>query len=604
MKRSITFLIYFWVLLLLVMVLQKPLFMLVESDYEWTDFASLWQVVRHGLSMDLSMSAYFVAPVVLWLIAALWVRHRAMPAVLNGYIWFVSAVISIVYVVDMALYPYWKFHLDATPIFYVTTAPAAAFASVSWWFVLLGIVAMVVVAGAIHKLLSVPVKRIFKNYGRIVVHTPVVATIVMLVVAGLLIIPIRGGVTVSTMSPGRAYFCADMRMNQAAVNPIFNFMHSVTHVDNLASQFHYYGDDDVRKYIASLDRETDVDSVAEGVHLRVERPDVYLIILESFSAHLMPSLGGEPIAMCLDSIANEGVLFTDFYAESFRTDRGLATILSGYPALATTSVFRYSNKFDKLPSLSMQLKEAGYSTSYFYGGDINFTNMNAYLVSGGFDHIVKDTDFAVEQRLSKWGAHDDVVFARALSYKAKSPSFMVIQTSSSHEPFEVPYHKLENARANSFAYADSCLGNYIRTLKATKAWSNALVVIVPDHWGAYPENVTDPLKHQHIPLVLTGGALAGTPARISNTGSQSAIAPTVLKMLGIEPKGFVAPRNLLDTRHEGYAWMAIPEWFGIKQGDKFTQVIVNTGEVAQGTTEGEHQAKAFLQNIYRDLEKR
>jgi phosphoglycerol transferase MdoB-like AlkP superfamily enzyme len=197
-----------------------------------------------------------------------------------------------------------------------------------------------------------------------------------------------------------------------------------------------------------------------------------------------------------------------------------------------------------------------------------------------------------------------VLFAKAIAEKAKSPEFRVIQTSSSHEPFEVPYRKLKNDRANAFAYADSCLGNYVRQLKASGAWQNALVIIVPDHWGAYPENLTDPLARQHIPLVLTGGAIVGAPARIANTGSQSAIAPTILSLLGIQPKGFINPRNLLDSSQKGFAWMAIPEWFGIKQGENFTQIIVNTGDRACGNIKGENQAKAFIQHVYNDLDKR
>ena len=69
-----------------------------------------------------------------------------------------------------------------------------------------------------------------------------------------------------------------------------------------------------------------------------------MIIAESFSAHLMPSLGGEPIAVRLDSIAQSGMLFTNFYASSFRTDRGIPAILSGFPAQPNTSLMKYVEK--------------------------------------------------------------------------------------------------------------------------------------------------------------------------------------------------------------------------------------------------------------------
>jgi phosphoglycerol transferase MdoB-like AlkP superfamily enzyme len=516
----------------------------------------------------------------------------------------VAVLISGVFVADTVLYPFWKFHLDSTPLFYVATSPSAAFASVPWWFVALWLIVFALLAVGIYKLLTAIVCKFFGDYERVSINCRGGVTAVLVVIAALMIIPIRGGVTVSTMSPGRAYFCNDMRLNQAAVNPIFNFVHSLAHSDNLGKQFCFYDAAELMRNLATLKVASEPDSAAAAVRLKDERPDVYLIILESFSAHLMPTLGGEPIAMCLDSIAREGVLFTDFYAESFRTDRGLASILSGYPAMPTTSMFKYANKFDKLPSLCASLKSAGYNATYIYGGDINFTNMNAYLVSTGFDIIIKDTDFAVSKRLSKWGAHDDELFKRALAENVRHPEFRVVQTSSSHEPFEVPYRKFANDRANAFAFADSCLGHYVRELKAKGAWANALVVIVPDHWGAYPETVDDPLQHQHVPLVITGGAVDGAPARIGNTGSQSAIAPTVLALLGLDADNFVNNQNLLDTSRCGYAWMALPEWFGIKQGKQFTQVIVNTSERACGDDSGEKQAKSFLQHIYNDLNNR
>lgn len=88
-----------------------------------------------------------------------------------------------------------------------------------------------------------------------------------------------------------------------------------------------------------------------------ERPNVVLIILESFSSKLMETLGGEPnVAINMDQFGREGVLFTHFFANSFRTDRGLAAIISGYPAQPTTSIMKYPKKTQHLPSIPGSLK--------------------------------------------------------------------------------------------------------------------------------------------------------------------------------------------------------------------------------------------------------
>lgn len=137
--------------------------------------------------------------------------------------------------------------------------------------------------------------------------------------------------------------------------------------------------------------------------LSSDRPDIYIILLESFSSHLFPSLGGEPVALKLDSVARTGLLFKNFYANSFRTDRGIPAVLSAYPGQPTTSIMKFVDKTENLPSLSKELKDSkGYRNEYYYGGDANFTNMKAYLVSAGFDRIISDKDFPISQKMSKW----------------------------------------------------------------------------------------------------------------------------------------------------------------------------------------------------------
>ena len=167
--------------------------------------------------------------------------------------------------------------------------------------------------------------------------------------------------------------------------------------------------------------------------------------MESFSSKLMKSLGGEPnVAVNLDTLAQEGVLFTNFYANSFRTDRGVVAVLSGYPAQPTTSLMKYPHKIQSVPSIAGSLKKAGYRTKYYYGGDADFTNMRSYVITSGFDELISDVDFPVSERLSKWGVHDHLVFKRLLqdlnaestassklAGAAKRPFFKVVQTSSS-----------------------------------------------------------------------------------------------------------------------------------------------------------------------------
>lgn len=626
MKRRLALYFALWGVMLGLMLVFKVLFMVIEPAYPWSDLSQLPAVLWHGLSMDITMSAYLVAPVLLWTVATLWVSDRqlvqprsATNTVLNVWLWIVAVFMGCAYVCDAVLYPFWNFRLDSTPLFYFTTAPGAALASVAWYWELLALLVAAGMSWGIRLLLGVVTARIMPLDLIARRKRQVWCTVAWLALGGAMIIPIRGGVTVSTMTPGRAYFSDEMRLNHAAVNPMFSFVHSLAHIDNLGDQFNFFSDDKAQAiadaYFGAAPAATDS---VPAITLTDKRPDIYVIILESFSAHLMPSLGGEAVAVNLDSIARQGVLFTNFYAESFRTDRALPTILSGYPAMPTTSGLRYTNKFGNMPSLARTLRRAGYSTSYFYGGDIEFTNMKGYLVATGFQNLVKDSDFPVSQRLSKWGAHDQHVFERAAADQAPSPALRVIQTSSSHEPYDVPYtSSFSDERANAFAYADKCLGDFVNALKTGGKWDNALVVIVPDHWGSYPRDLKDRLASHHVPLVLTGGALSGAPARIDAVGSQSAIAPTVLALMGLDTSDFYRPVNLLDSGTVHHAWITRPEWMGfIDNREGFTAVFADGDKVAEsrpGTLDAEAPqsaapdpdlVRAFTQLLYNDFDKR
>ena len=370
------------------------------------------------------------------------------------------------------------------------------------------------------------------------------------------------------MNLSRSYFSANQRLNHAAINPLFSLMYSATHQSDFSSQFRYFDDDRARDIFAGLSSPSGILTDTVAPLFTIDKPDIYIIILESFSAHLMSSLGGEPIATGLDSIASNGLLFSNFYASGARTDRAIPAILSAFPAQPTTSLMKFAKKIEHAPSLPRVLRDSlGYDMAYYYGGDANFTNMLAYLVSSGFDRIVSDKDFPVSKRTSKWGAHDHIVFERvwddimADTTGNDRPVLRVVQTSSSHEPFEVPYSDprfSDSPRKNAFAYADRSLTAFIDSLSASPLWERSVVIITPDHYGVYPEHLDDPLARHHVPLVITGGAVNREPAVIGTTGDQTAIASTLLSALGTDDSAFAFSHDLFDPSASDYAFFSEP----------------------------------------------
>lgn len=617
-------------------VLQKPLFLFLEkgSATQPVDniFTELPAVIWHGLPLDLSMAGYLSVIPGFLSIAVVWLKRDLVKPIMNIYFIIASLFITCSFLLNASLYPYWKYPLDSTPLFYFFTSPADAIASVSIWQVILSIVILIVLTIGVWFTLRMRGEKRqqysrysygyggfgsgkrnrFDDFDRHRGRT----SIILLLLTGLLFLPIRGGITVSTMNTGQAYFSQNAYLNHSAVNPLFSLFESITHQEDFASQYRFMKDKEADKIFATMTSTSDENTypLLNEATFKKGTPDILIVIMESFASDIMPSMGSyKDVAVCLDSIAQQSILFTRFYANSFRTDRGMVSILSGYPAQPTTSIMRYPRKTSQLPSIARNLaKYKNYKTTYYYGGDADFCNMRSYLVSQGYQHIISDANFPIEDKLSKWGVPDHILAAKMMEdikaqQNEKRPMLRILQTSSSHEPFEVPYHRLKDKRLNAFAYTDSVMGAIVREYRKLPRWKNTLIVFVPDHVGGYKENLNDHDRSRYqIPLILVGGAIS-RPMKVGIIGSQHDIAATLLGQLGVEHREFTFSKNMMSDATPKFAFFAVNDAFGIVSEEnsliydnRAKRIVYDKGEKGFNLKRGQ----AYLQKIYDDLAKK
>ena len=614
-------------------VLQKPLFLFLEkgSATQPVDniFTELPAVIWHGLPLDLSMAGYLSVIPGLLSIAVVWLKRDLVKPIMNIYFIIASLFITCSFLLNASLYPYWKYPLDSTPLFYFFTSPADAIASVSIWQVILSIVILIVLTIGVWFTLRMRGEKRqqysrysygyggfgsgkrnrFDDFDRHRGRT----SIILLLLTGLLFLPIRGGITVSTMNTGQAYYSQNAYLNHSAVNPLFSLLESITHQEDFASQYRFMKDKEADKIFATMTSTSDENTypLLNEATFKKGTPDILIVIMESFASDIMPSMGSyKDVAVCLDSIAQQSILFTRFYANSFRTDRGMVSILSGYPAQPTTSIMRYPRKTSQLPSIARNLaKYKNYKTTYYYGGDADFCNMRSYLVSQGYQHIISDANFPIEDKLSKWGVPDHILAAKMMEdikaqQNEKRPMLRILQTSSSHEPFEVPYHRLKDKRLNAFAYTDSVMGAIVREYRKLPRWKNTLIVFVPDHVGGYKENLNDHDRSRYqIPLILAGGAIS-RPMKVGIIGSQHDIAATLLGQLGVEHREFTFSKNMMSDATPKFAFFAVNDAFGIVSEEnsliydnRAQRIVYDKGEKGFNLKRGQ----AYLQKLYDDL---
>lgn len=605
MKKRIAYISLYFFTVLLIFILQKPLFMLYNGSIEkGFGFADYMQVMVHGASLDAATAGYLTAFPFLLVLISIWFRKFPLKKILYGYYILAAALISIIFVVDMALYTFWGFKLDASVFLYIDS-PKEALASVSVGFILLRVLAiLLLIALNSWVLLKITPSVLTATRKRIA------GTAGMLLLGGVLFIIIRGGVTESTSNIGQVYFSNEPFLNHSAVNPDFSLLSSMGKSQDFASEFNFFDEEKRAALFDGLYPTTDGDSIIQV--LNTKRPNILIILMEGFGGAFVEPLGGLPdVTPHFNRLSKEGVFFTNCYANSFRTDRGTVCTFSGYLGLPTASVMKIPAKSRTLPAIAEELSKAGYKTDFLYGGDINFTNMKSYLLSTGYQRLTANTDFSLaEQTSNAWGVNDDITFEylynQLRNRKEEGPWHTAFLTLSSHEPFEVPYHRLEDKIPNAFAYTDECLGKFVDRLKQTPAWKDLLVICLPDHGFYYPREGSNAMpRFYHIPLLWLGGAVK-QPMQVDKIMNQTDLAATLLGQLGLEHTAFTFSRNVLGSDYKyPFAFYSFNNGFSFRDSTGVTVFDNNSGSILFDEPEADEsrldKGKAILQTVYDDL---
>ena len=202
-----------------------------------------------------------------------------------------------------------------------------------------------------------------------------------------------------------------------------------------------------------------------------------------------------------------------------------------------------------LPSIAGSLREAGYVTSFLYGGDANFTGMKGYLLGSGYQQVTDDHTLPRSLPRTNWGVPDgpafDVLYDEIVRMPADRPWYKTMLTLSSHEPFDVPYKRLPSPVSNAFAYLDESLGRFVARLKATPQWKDLLIICVADHgYSEFGSDDRNSTAVHHIPLLWIGGAVR-SPRVVDALMTQSDLSATLLAQLGLSYRSFTFARNVL-----------------------------------------------------------
>ncbi len=523
---------------------------------------------------------------------------------------------SLISVINFNIFREWGTKLNAKAIGFAFSAPNESLASGASSPILatLLILLFLTTTGLFLRRWIIPNRL---EFGRDPLWLRSVVTVFLL---GANFLLIRGGTDVSPINQSMAYYSDDAILNHAAVNTEWNLMYSVIASAKIHNNHYLYLSSKEADAVVHDLYKTKKDTTINI--LNTKRPNVVLIIMESFTADLTKVLGHENgITPKFDSLVHQGVLFSKIYSTGNRTDKGIVGTLAGFPSLAAGNIVNFPPKMIRIPAISQEFKKHGYRTVFFYGGQSEFDNYKAFILGHDYQKLVDKKDFDASEMNSKWGAYDGVVLNRQLKdlSATRQPFFSTQMTLTNHEPFEVPgaykFGTADNAaRFKSTAfYTDSCINDFLNKAKTKPWYKNTLFVFVADHGHILPKENSEVYMPQryHIPLFFYGDVIKREYRGkiFTNTGSQIDIANTLLTQLGMNAKSFTWSKNLLNPYTKPFAFFSWDNGMGFIDNEQCVtfdnvgrRILYNDQKKkVKQTTEALKQSQAFLQKVYQQF---
>jgi len=320
-----------------------------------------------------------------------------------------------------------------------------------------------------------------------------------------------------------------------------------------------------------------------------EKPNVILITLDSTRADRMGFLGSKArLTPNLDALAKQSLVFEHAYAQSPRTLASHGALLTGtYPP------YNHVNELGaglaaSLPYLPDLLHGAGYRTAAFVGTlALDPRNGFAPGFDRGFDTY--DAGFHVpqagENRYATVERRGSEVAARALAWlqrSGKGPFFLWLELNDAHAPYQPPaaYAHAGSPYNGEIKYEDAQVGKLLATLRASKVFDGALIVIAGDHGeslGAHGEEAHGVFLYDEtirvtllLKLPQNRAAHAQPHVRLVD------VAPTVLEVAGLPVPPQMQGQSLLravrqagmgeaayarsDYSRDAFGWSRLESW--------------------------------------------
>ncbi len=623
MKGQLLFVGKFFLIWLSFFFFQRLLFIIqFFSDFS-SDFTELLMLPFYSFKLDLSGFGYLFSVIFLISLGSFFIKSERAFKILNTiiqiYFWVMLILTALMMSGEIVTYIEWRTKLS-TKIFIHLKNPVEVFRTASGYYTFLYFLYFILQLLGGYLIYNKWFKKNSLQVHFLNLKQKVIAGIsYFLIGTAVIIIGIRGGLQQIPVSATDGYFSDKQIVNDLSVNPVWNFIHTCyVYFKGDWSEYFRHLDPSVAETIKN-EVYAEANKESESVQvLSSDKPNVILVILEGWSAQLIEPLGGEPeITKNFNKLSEEGLLFTQVYANSGTSETGHSSILSGYPTISGISISTESAKCRQLPSLNQSFEANGYNSFYAFGGSLSYGNIGGYLIDVGFDRVVdeKDLDLLPEGKL---GIHDEAMFPYFLGEikKAKTPFFYTLFTQSTHAPYDMPAETVKGYEdddyVKSMVYADKHLGLFAEELEKLPDFENTLVVFIADHGRTNFNNQdTYSEKYFHIPLLFWGGALKKDWISKKNNkiGTQADLAKTLLNQLNFDISPYYWSKDILNSSVKGWGICTSTLSYGWKDENGYTvyhmidkKLIHSPYKETAEVNKALEKCRAVLESMYREFE--
>ncbi|MBI4646417.1 MAG: LTA synthase family protein [Bacteroidia bacterium] len=541
------------------------------------DFTDVLKIFWHALYLDTSTACYLLCIPFMLLFFQSLIKHPFPSIINNYYSYLIIILISIITSSELGLYEEWGRKLNMRALSHLRE-PSEVFESAKTCFIVIAFILTVFQSFAgiwfYKRLIREPIKLQKRNY--------FLSLLFLIAIPPVLGVGIRGGLQPIPIQSSDVYFSSNNYLNLAAVNSLWNLGSSLDKnwKYKVSNPFNYYELQEAHRVRDSLFTNT---KDTTYFILKTNRPNIILIILEGWSADVCRSTGGfEGAAPYFDKMAKQGIIFTNCYAQGTLSDEGVASILSGFPSQPETIIITQPDKFQQLPCLGIELRNAGFHTSFHYGGQLSYGNIRGYIYFNRFDKIIELKDFTDDIPRGKLGVHDEFLLNRWYNdiNTFSQPFFAAAFTLSSHSPYD---HSMKpvldwggdmNDYINAVYYADSCISLFMEKAKKQAWYGNTLFIFVSDHGHLTPKpHEWQAPDSRKIPMLLFGQAIKEEYRGqvFKKLCCQTDLAATLLVQLNLDSTKFKRSRNIFKPYYHEFAYYAFDFGFGFikANGDFF-----------------------------------